>query len=284
MDPRAVLTRPAPEPDEQVRYGAAEHQVVDHYAPRPGQPSDPGPAPVVLIHGGFWRAPYDRTHLRPLATALAERGHPVYSLDYPGTGGSVPSGWAVISEAVTASFDAATADHHARSGGGPVVLAGHSAGGQLAVWLAHQPKVAQHLAGVLSLAGCLDLALAEERQLGDGAVAALFADMPGAGTAEGSATRATGAAQRAAADPARLGPCPVPVTALHGMDDLQVPVEVSRSWWQAAAQPDRDRLLTPAEVEHFGLIDPEQSVFATVTEQIDRLAGRTGADAERRSR
>ena len=53
-------------------------QVADVYAPtadRPGRPWS-------LVHGGFWRPDYDRTHLRPLAAALADVGYLVVSLEY----------------------------------------------------------------------------------------------------------------------------------------------------------------------------------------------------------
>lgn len=279
MDPRSVLTRTAPDPDAELRFGPAPHQVVDCYQPVESASAGTGPgaapaADLILIHGGFWRHGYDRAHLRPLAAALAQRGHRVRSLDYRGTGGPRPVGWDQLSGDVTASLDAALTDlsdmsepsdlserSGVRDGGrdpaAPVLLVGHSAGAQLALWLTHQSVAIGRIDGAVSLGGCLDLRLAAQLNLDDGAVDALFPDP---------------APLRDVADPARLGRCPVPVSAIHGMDDAQVPVAVARSWWAAAGDPMRDRLITPAGVEHFAPIDPSQPVFATVTAQIDFLA------------
>ena len=48
-------------------------------------PANPGPAAaplVVFLHGGFWRAAYDRKHARPLAEALAAAGFAVCVPEY----------------------------------------------------------------------------------------------------------------------------------------------------------------------------------------------------------
>ena len=47
------------------------------------EPSSAAKAPlVILIHGGCWLNEFDLTHLHPLATALAESGFAVWSLEY----------------------------------------------------------------------------------------------------------------------------------------------------------------------------------------------------------
>ena len=60
MDPREVLTRPAPPPDFTVRYGDGPDHVADVRLPAGGSPVRP---PVVFLHGGFWMAGYDRAHV-----------------------------------------------------------------------------------------------------------------------------------------------------------------------------------------------------------------------------
>jgi hypothetical protein len=52
-----------PPPDRTLRYGAHPAQVVDCYGPHPPR--------LAVLHGGFWRQAYDRTHLVPFAAALA---------------------------------------------------------------------------------------------------------------------------------------------------------------------------------------------------------------------
>lgn len=255
---RDVLTLAAREPDRVQAFGASEHEVYDVYEPGPDSDHRGW---VVLVHGGFWRAQHDRRHLRPMAVALAERGHRVAVVEYRRTG--MPGGgWPAT------GLDVAAAVHTVRececTSGEPVVLVGHSAGGHLATWLSHQPAAAG-VTGVVSLAGCLDLTLVRRLRLGDGAAAELMHRIPD-----------TRLDLHRAADPAQLGPAPMPVTVLHGEADEIVPAQVSRSWWEQAARPDRDRLVLLPGVGHFALVDPRSEAFATVAEAVVHHSPRFG--------
>ncbi len=79
---RSALSHPAADPDGTASYGDHPDQVIDFYAPRAaGGPG--GPAPVVaVLHGGAWRAGYDRRHISPFAAFLAGRGFAVASVEY----------------------------------------------------------------------------------------------------------------------------------------------------------------------------------------------------------
>ena len=67
-NPEEVLTRPAAPPDAVLRYGPEADQVADVRFPAGGG----GVAGLILLlHGGFWRARYDRAHAAPLAVAAA---------------------------------------------------------------------------------------------------------------------------------------------------------------------------------------------------------------------
>src|SRR5690348_2098511 len=69
----SAFSHPSVAPDATRAYGDHPDQVIDFYAPR-GE-STPGGAPlVVVLHGGAWRAPYDRHHITPFADSLAARG------------------------------------------------------------------------------------------------------------------------------------------------------------------------------------------------------------------
>ena len=64
-----------PAPDETLRYGSGPDQVASVWWPRH---RDQRTATAVLfLHGGFWRAAWDRAHVSPLAVALAEAGFAV---------------------------------------------------------------------------------------------------------------------------------------------------------------------------------------------------------------
>lgn len=250
---RSVLDRSGPDPSRTVAYGPAAHQVYEVHEPS-GSPR----AWVALIHGGFWRAEWDRTHLRPLAGALARDGYAVALVEY-GRPGMPGGGWPATGEDVVAAVAALVRDE---AGGAPVVLAGHSAGGHLAVWLLHRPE-AQGVRGAVALAGCLDLHLVHELGLGDGAALGLMALPP---------EEAPDA--WAGADPARLGSTPYPVVALHGDVDERVPESVSRSWWEQAATAGRDRLTTLPGAGHFALIDPEAAAYAALLDGVEDLLER----------
>lgn len=254
MSGRDVLDRWAPAGRER-RYGPAEHQVYEVFDGPAGRRPSPR-ALVVLLHGGFWRAEWDRAHLRPLAHALAGHGYAVALPEYVRTG--MPGGgWPGTFEDVAAGLAAV---REGAAPGVPVVLVGHSAGGHLAVWLLHQ-AAASGVHGAVSLAGVLDLGLAAELSLDDGAVQDLLGggpdDVPD---------------RFAATDPASLGRTPYPVVVVHGGADAQVPPEVARRWWAAAGTPGRDELVELPGVDHFALVDPRASTFPVLTSALDRLA------------
>jgi acetyl esterase/lipase len=230
-----------------VRYGPEAEHVVDLW-------EGDGPL-VVFLHGGFWRAAWDRTHVAPLAADLADRGYRVACPEYRRTG-SPGGGWPGTFEDVLAAVSALSwAGTWAGPAGqrlsAPPVLAGHSAGGHLAIWAATRVPAA----GVLALAPVTDLTEAYRLDLDRGAVAALF-DGPPDGYAE--------------ADPARLDPPPVPVRIIHGSADAQVPVGMSRVY---AARPAGDvRLVELAGVDHFALIDPLDAAWTTVVDTLCTLS------------
>lgn len=79
MQPADVLSRPARPPDQVLRYGR-EDEAAGLWLPPDGTT---GPAQlVVFLHGGFWRAAYDRGHVGPLAEALSAAGLAVCVPEY----------------------------------------------------------------------------------------------------------------------------------------------------------------------------------------------------------
>jgi acetyl esterase/lipase len=129
-----ILTLPPPKADTRISYGDDPVQFVDLRVPK-----GKGPHPVVIfIHGGYWRAEYDLTHTGHLCAALAAAGFATWNMEYrrvgqpgggyPGTMDDVRSGALLLKK--TAPEHDLDLSH--------VVIAGHSAGGQLALWLAAQ--------------------------------------------------------------------------------------------------------------------------------------------------
>ena len=256
-DPREVLDRPAPPPQVTVAYGSRADQIADVWLPAISH------GLVVYVHGGFWRAEWDRTHARPLANALLAEGYTVATIEYRRTG-QEGGGWPGSFDDVALAFDSVPqlVTRVAGADPGPVVLAGHSAGGHLVLWgavrhrlpagvpwrLANPPAVA----GVLALAPVSELADAYQRRLGDGAVAELLGGGPEAHPDRYAAT-----------DPAALPAPDVPVVLVHGALDDRVPVAQSQRY----PAP----LVELPEVEHFGVIDPLSPAWPAVVEALRSL-------------
>ena len=261
----SVLDRPAPPPDLTLRYGPLPEHVVDLRFP-PAVPGRAAPL-IVLIHGGFWRPAYDRTHLGPMGHALTAAGYMVAVPEYR-RAGMAEEGW-------TGTFDdiALAADQVSGIAGAhgadtsTVTWAGHSAGGHLALWAAARPGLPRSGAGsrwraafpgthVVCLAGCSSLRLCAEWDLGGGAVRSLM----GGGPDEVPE-------RYAVADPAALPPPAVPVTLLHGTADEQVPAEMSRAFPAGT-------LVEITGAGHFDLIDPQSRAWPRVMSALaDALSG-----------
>lgn len=249
---RALLDRKPVPPDRTERYGDHPAQLVDFYEARSGP--DAGGPTVAVLHGGYWRAAYDRTHLRAFAAELARRGdRRVALLEYRrvGDGEGGGGGWPATAEDVDAALDLL--------GAPPGVLLGHSAGGQLALWAAARRERA---AGrVVAVAPLADLARAHELRLSDGAVAA-FLGLDDEGDGKGGGEQRTRELLDAA-DPMRLLPR-VPVEILHGTADADVPPELSRSYannWGA-------RLHLLPGVGHFAPFTPDTPAFGVLLETL----------------
>nr|WP_238420519.1 alpha/beta hydrolase [Streptomyces taklimakanensis] len=228
--------------------------VTERYGPHPSQVIDlygPADAPLVaVLHGGFWREAYDRTHLSPLAAALADgHGARVALVEYRrvGGGGGRPGTFT----------DVAAALEHLAGLGGARALVGHSAGGHLALWAAARGLVR---GAVVAVAPVADLGRAHELGLSGGAVAELL------GGAEHVAARLP------EADPVRLPPPgeAVRVVLLHGTEDADVPVELSRRY--AAVRRSAELVELPG-IGHYAPVTPGTAAFGRLAAE---LAGACG--------
>jgi acetyl esterase/lipase len=241
-EPRDVLYRTGSPPEAEIRYGSGPAQIADLRLPPRRGPE----ALVVVLHGGFWRSEYDRTHLRPMADGLAAAGYAVAIPEYArtGAGGGWPSTFDDVRLAVTRLPE--VVGHSADVG--EAVLVGHSAGGHLALWCAAR-DLPDAYAGTVALAPVADLVAAFRLDLDGGAVRALLGGSP-----EELPDRYD------AADPCRLPPPAGPVVVLHGEQDALVPADGSIRY---AARTGADLRVLPG-VEHFALIDPTSAAWPAV--------------------
>jgi len=261
MQPADVLSRPARQPDLELCYGRPD-QVADLWLP----PASRAPAPLVIfLHGGFWRAAYDRGHSGPLAEALAAAGCAVCTPEYrrvgqpgggwPGTFGDVLAAARALPRIVADAAPGLVGPGHA-------VLAGHSAGGHLALWAAGRLGWSSAHA-VISLAGVCDLAACYRQGLGQGAAGELMGGGPDLFPdryEEG--------------DPMAAIPLGARVILIHGTADDRVPCQQSSDYATAAAAAGGvARCVRLAGAGHFDVIDPLSAAWPQVLAEFLAAAG-----------
>lgn len=260
-----ILQRQARPPDRVLHYGADVDQVVDVWEPAAGLDRPV----VVAIHGGFWRSEFDRRHLGPFCAALASYGYPTCALEYRRTG-QPAGGWPSTFADVALALDTLPLTLGMKRCSDGVLLVGHSAGGQLALWVTGRgPSDAlapctngpsQYL-GVVALAPICDLIGAARLQLDDGAALALMGgrpeDVPG---------------RYAAVDPMLRPPIRLPCVLIHGIDDDVVPVAMSRRYvGRTSAGSAMVRLCELAGASHYDLIDPQSPYWSEVISTVEQL-------------
>lgn len=255
--------------DRVRRYGDDPSQVGDLWLP-----DGPGPHPVVvLVHGGFWRAAYDRTLMDALAASVVASGWAAWNVEYRRVG-QAGGGW-------PGTFDdvAAAVDHLAALASSPevsldldrVAVAGHSAGGHLAAWVAARPGLPEGAPGAgpavtvvaaVSQAGVVDLRAAVRDDLGQGATV----DLLGAGPDDEPE-------RYDLASPVERVPTGVPTRCAHGRADDLVPIEQSERFVAAALAAGDDAVLAAFEGDHFAVLDPAHESWVETVAWLRPLLG-----------
>ncbi|HTL22824.1 MAG TPA: alpha/beta hydrolase [Mycobacteriales bacterium] len=215
---------------------------------------------VVLVHGGYWRPVYDLALEHPVAHALAAQGFLVWNVEYSPAG----TPWPATLLDVAAAYDHAVRDPRVDTA--RVAVVGHSAGGQLALWLGSRrpgtpggaPAVPPALVVAQAPVACL--AQAHAQHLGDGAVDLFVGGSP------------TEHPERyAEADPLALLPSPTPAVLLHAAGDDTVPLVQSQEY--AAASGAR---LVVVPGGHFEHLDPGSAAFEALLEALGPAAAAVG--------
>ena len=249
-----VLNRKTPAYDARLRYGADENQFGDLRLPK-----GKGPYPLLMnIHGGYWRARYDLQHASHLCAALAASGIATFNLEYRRVGN--PGGaWPGTFEDVTngLKFIQQYAGEHNIDHKRTLVM-GHSAGGQLALCLAHR---AADLLGGISLAGVLDLQKAYDLHLSNDAVVGFLGGTP-----------KQIPDHYHEASPMDIAIPKVRQLIVVGAKDDVVPPAFSRDYVSAKRKRGENaELLEIADAGHFEVIDPETPAWKQISEAIHKL-------------
>jgi acetyl esterase/lipase len=262
-----ILDRTPPKADHRLSYGSLPLQFGELWIPQ-GSPASQRWPLVVFLHGGWWKSAYDLGYASFLCAAMKSQGVAVWSLEYRRVGDE-GGGWPGTMQDIAAGMDHVVKLAEAFPlDTTRVIAAGHSAGGQLAFWLAarhhipHSSALAEPapnlaLKGVAALAGAVDLRLTIDLggffsfSNGGPAVRALLGGLP------------HDVPERyAAADPGALLPLGVPQILVQGSEDDQIPPALPLRWQQnAQRQGDHVEVRIVPGADHFDVIDPESRAW-----------------------
>ena len=268
---QAVAALTAPPPTLREAYGTDSLQFGELRLPR-----GPGRFPaIVLVHGGCWLSQYDYRYLSAMAQTLADSGYAVWTIEFRRVG-NPGGGWP------NTFLDVARATDHLRElakrfpiDTNRVVAVGHSAGGQLALWLptrrhlgADSPlyvKSPLRVRGVLSVDGITDMgAFARAKGTGcNAATSRLMGGMPDSVPE-----------RYAQVDPIARVPLGVPSRLLYGYLDQIVTMDQARSFAARAHAAGDESQWTLLETSgHFDAVSPASSVFQHVLDELRSLFG-----------
>lgn len=255
-DGTRLLSVAPPKADARIVYGSDRNQFGELRLP-----ANRKNAPLLMfIHGGYWRARYDLTHAGHLCAALARAGIATLNVEYRRVG-NAGGGWPGTFEDIAAArqYCARNAKELAAKfaiDASHFALAGHSAGGALALWLAARDH---NIKAVASLAGVNDLHRAWELHLSHDAVAELLG-----GTPEQVSEHYT------EADPMKLS-IKARQVLIHGSQDAIVPPEFSSQYVSAKSSRERAELITLEGAGHFDVIDPQSPHWPKVEQALTGL-------------
>lgn len=249
----AAVTAAAMHPGVRVDYGGDPDQYGEWRQPTSGE----RPVAVgLLVHGGYYRSKWQASLMDDVAIDLAHRGWASWNLEYRRPD---RHGWAATMDDLHAGV--AALDSFPQTLGAPLVLFGHSAGGQLVLQLAEQLRRDTHLPSValaVSLAGVVDLVAAYDRGLSNGAVHNALGGSP------------TELPDRyGEASPTLFTDRSAPWLLVQGADDEVDLVEMNRRL--AASDSVGWPELVEAPGNHFSVIDPSAAIWGMAVDRVTEL-------------
>ena len=262
-----VLDRIPPQADHRLLYGSLPQQFGELWIPSQARATHRSPL-MVFVHGGWWKSVYGLGYASFLCQAMKAAGVAVWSLEYRRVG-DAGGGWPGTMQDVAAGMDYVVklAESYPLDTT-RVIAAGHSAGGQLAFWLAgghhipHNSVLAMPspnlaLKGVVGLAGAVDLRLTIDL----GRFFRFSNGGPAVRTLLGGSPKDV-PERYAAADPGLLLPLGVPQILVQGSEDDQIPPQLPLRWQQnARRQGDRADVKIIPGADHFDVVDPESHAW-----------------------
>ena len=257
-----------PSPDAQISYGDDQFQF--GYL---RLPEGSGPHPVIVfMHGGCWLSVFDIRYTGLAEQAFADAGYAVWSLEYRRVG-NPGGGWPGT------FLDVATgADHLTELAReypldlDRVIAVGHSAGGQLALWLAARGRIPTsselYTAGPLPIHGVLALAPAPNLET----LHSSGSCGPGVDGLMGGSPNVRPERYQVGS-PMQLMPVDVPQRVVVGALDAQFGPS-GRAYFQAAQRAGSSpvTLREAPESGHFEMVVPYTSTWPITLQELESLS------------
>ena len=269
MSPTDIPKLPSQAAVARIAYGSAPQQFAELRLPE-----GKGPFPVVVVfHGGCYGDYADVSYTAPMASALIKEGWATWNAEYrreQEPGGGWPGTFLDAGHAVDA-LQSAAGKYPLNLG--KIVLIGHSAGGQLALWTAARKRVPRTsevymenplpVRGAVSLAGIIDMrAFAEygRQPCGERHIRVV------GGMPDRQPSR------YAAVSPAELLPLGFPYSLIWGAEDSVVPERLFKDYEQRARDAhDAVEILSVPGQSHHDLCVPGGPAWAGIVAAIRRI-------------
>lgn len=270
MSSSDLPTLTAPPPDHRIQYGPGPLQFGNLRLPK-----RPGPYPVlVFVHGGCWLSQFDIAHAAALEQAIADSGFAVWSIEYRRVGDE-GGGWpgTFTDVARGADYLRVLAPQYSLDLK-RVVVGGHSAGGQFALWLAARKKIPAtselYVADPLAVRGVFALAPAPDLDglHASGVCGKVIDRLMGGSPADHTDRYAAGS-------PTRLAPIGFPQMLIVGAKDASWAPSGRAYFAKAHAAGDTAvQLIEAPESGHFELIAPASTTWPIVIGSLKSFFGR----------
>jgi acetyl esterase/lipase len=232
-----------------IKYGTDPSQMGDLYIPE-GE----NKGIITLFHGGFWMMPYGLHQLDRLSRCLMAQGFVVWNIEYRRTG--VPGRlWTdpFVDAVKSINYLEELSQLYKQINLERLILAGHSAGGHLALWSGHnrggviEEKLQVTPKHIIGMAPVVDLKGTYNTNIGKEAVLTFLQCTP-----EENPLRYD------KCSPLELFPLKIPTTILHGHRDEYLPIESTRKFAEKNGLYDNTlSLIEIPEGKHMDFIDPE---------------------------
>ena len=261
-----IAKLPSQAPAAKIPYGAAPQQFAELRLP-----AGKGAFPVVaLLHGGCYGDYATADYTAPMASALLKEGWATWNVEYrreQEPGGGWPGTFLDAGNGVDALRQAAAKytldlDH--------VIVIGHSAGGQLALWVAARKRVPRasevYIANPLAVRGAVSMAGIVDMRA--------FADYGRQPCGEHHIRVMGGMPEQhperyAAVSPAELLPLGIPQVLVWGAEDKVVPESLFEDYERRA----RAQVITLPGESHHDLCVPAGAGWDKIVDAIRRLLG-----------